>query len=429
MKLNKMKAFFSKIETDAGMDHRIKNKLLYYDNDSLQEGRKRHYSRRNRRSYRDSVKGGTIIRPLLPSLAILAFIAVILFGIRANLFHNVSDSGDGLEAARQSASQSSSVPDVQSGSESVADEKVSNNIQEQTTVTATTEAELSQDSETNEFSEVKESIDIMDAASLDTLQKEAANTSVSERNETDPSGNSAEAFQSTGKKAEEGDFYFAWFDVITENNVKASIPNLIVRFHGTVDTIEPADLSDIVLTRDGIQVENSITFTGKADQYQWNNEDITDFYFSFTSDNREPGNYGLTGKYKGTPFTVYNKIIESAVSDAAAGPANLRSVSWCYMPDEKDEPKQITELVFYFEGLQNAFYASDLTDLKVTCNGEELPVSFETQVFRYYEANLENSGDTSFNLVLKEPFTQSGTYTITGKYQGTAFTSMEIVIP
>jgi Sec-independent protein translocase protein TatA len=427
MKVNKLKEFFTKIDTDTGMDHRIKNKLLYYDIENIQEGRKRHYDRRYRKTFRESSSGRTIFRTMLPSLVILVFIAVILFGIRANLFRSASDPEDSMNAARRSAGQYSS--DLATGSESVVDENGVDNSQEQSAVQATTEAVLNQDTTINESSGEKETTEIKDSDPLDTLQNKVTNTSVSESNGTDSNATAAEAFQSAESKATGGEFYFAWFDVITENNVKASIPNLIVRFHGSLDSMDPSDLTDIVLTRDGVPVDNSITFTGKVDQFKWSNEDITDFYFSFATDNREPGNYGLTGKYKGMTFTVYNKIIEAAVSDAAADPDELNSVSFCYLPDEKDKPKQITELVFNFNGLQNAFYQADLAELKLTCNDEELPVSFEAQVFRYYEANMNNTGDTSFNLVLKEPFTQSGTYTVTGKYQGVEFTSMEIVIP
>lgn len=229
--------------------------------------------------------------------------------------------------------------------------------------------------------------------------------------------------------AQAGDFYFAHFDVVANGNVKASIPSLGIRFHGLVDSINPDDLTDIVLTRDGVPVDNGITLTNRVDQFEWDYEYITDFYFKFTTNNTEPGNYGLTGKYKGVPFEVYNKIIEAEITDVAANPNDLNQVTFMGRMDEEDNWESFSEIVFSFYGLQNSFYVSDLSDLKITCNDKEVPYSIESRVFRYYEVSSDSTADTSFNLVLKDRFTDPGVYVISGKYQGIPFISYELTIP
>ncbi len=225
------------------------------------------------------------------------------------------------------------------------------------------------------------------------------------------------------------DFYFAFFDVLTEGKVKAAIPGLIVRFHGYINAIDPSDLTDIVLTRNGFPVQNRLSSTYQLTQGVWQYEEITDFYFEFDYENREPGTYGLTGKYKGTPFSVYNKIIEAPISNEPADPSALNYVTWGYYTDRNDEPMKITELVFGFKGIQNAFYQSDLSDIKLFVNGVETPIKFRSDVFRYLEYDNRSGGDTSFNLIIIDGFTQSGNYVITGKYRGVDFTSYEIIIP
>ena len=229
--------------------------------------------------------------------------------------------------------------------------------------------------------------------------------------------------------AQAGDFYFAYFDVVIDGNVKASIPSLGIRFHGLVDSINPDDLTDILLTRDGVPVDNGITLTNRIDQFEWDYEYITDFYFKFTTNNTEPGNYGLTGKYKGVPFEVYNKIIEAEITDVAANPDDLNQVTFMGRMDEEDNWESFSELVFSFYRLQNSFYVSDLSDLKITCNDKEVPYSFESRVFRYYEVSSDSNADTSFNLVLKDRFTDPGVYVISGKYRGIPFISYEMTIP
>ena len=136
----------------------------------------------------------------------------------------------------------------------------------------------------------------------------------------------------------------------------------------------------------------------------------------------------MTGRYNGEWFKVYNKIIEEPISDTPAIRPNL-NVGWCFYPEEMKTDKSL-RLVFAFDGKQNKFYQDDLTELVITRNGEEVPFSFMDHVFRYFEySEWSNSGDTSFNLVLNQEFTESGTYVAKGVYRGVPFTSMEITIP
>lgn len=226
------------------------------------------------------------------------------------------------------------------------------------------------------------------------------------------------------------DFYFGWFDVITEDGVKAAIPNVIMRFHGTVDMIDPGDFTNIVLTRDGIPAENNISFKGRVDRFKWGYEDVTDFYFAFDYEIREPGNYGMTGKYKGIDFTVYNKIIEKPFTNGnPANPNNMSSVGWVFYPDVNGAPKNISEVSFNFNGKQQTFNASDLSELALTLNGKKINFTFQNQVFRYLEENGSGGADTSFCLLFTDPLVDSGKYILTGKYRGTPFKAQSIAIP
>jgi hypothetical protein len=284
--VSKLKDFFSKIDTDVNMDHRVQNKLLYYDIENSQEGRKKHIDRNERRyrkPFRHSLSRLSVLKPMFPSLAVLLFIAVILLGIRANLFSKASVPKDGIEATNQSAGSNNSNYTAESGDENSSADNLGEKTLTQSSDTAPVETSVTEDAveivTSGEKDEIYKGKDVDQQE--DTTTNVPANTSVTETKkaaaetkEAAIAEKTAEISQSTEKKATEKDFYYAWFDVITEDNVKASIPSLIVRFHGTVDSIDPSDLSDIVLTRDGVPIENSITLTGKVDQNKWGNEDI-----------------------------------------------------------------------------------------------------------------------------------------------------------
>jgi len=225
------------------------------------------------------------------------------------------------------------------------------------------------------------------------------------------------------------EFYMAFFEEITNLEVKTSIPAVIMRFHGYVQTINPDAFTNIVVTRDGTVVNNPISFNGVTSHFVWSNEEVTDFYFVFKHEINEPGRYSLTGRYGGMLFEVYDKIIEKPVGDAPADPAALQEVRFAYYPDHSDNPKRVAEVGFCFKGIQQSFYESDLTDLKLTRNGSEVKFSFQPQVFRYLETEGSSVVTMFYLLFLGSGFSTPGTYQLTGNYRGTAFASIEISIP
>lgn len=403
MKSNQYKEVFNKVDTDINMDHRIKNKLLYYDTKEEQLNSSSN-QKAGQTIFLTPMKVG-ILRTILPSLAVVALVVAVLIGLN-KLINNQTGSKEGTSVASNSADE---------GEVSVEGENASTD----TIIDSTTEL-----------------LETEDVANADTTTESATESiteidsnAVEDITSSDPVENQdSEAADLIAQI--EGDFYFAHFDVVSNGTIKFAIPNLIIRLRGKVNTMDPADVTDIVLTRDGLTIDNPITFTGNYNQFTWGYEDVTDFYFEFEDDNRIPGIYHLSGKYKGNSFEVYDKIIEDAISEQPASENELYQVGWGYHPDEQNRPKEVSELVFYFYGRQNSFYQSDLTELKVTKDGQDISISFRNDVYRYYEYSAAiNGGDTSYNLILERPFTESGTYSITGKYRGKEFISMEIVIP
>ncbi len=430
MKPDKFRELYSRIDTDISMDHRIKNRLLYYDNTKETEDRNG-YGESYDRSSHTALSKFRKLKLILPSLGVLIFVAIILIGFRANLFskapehETAASSGQSPDESGLSSLLDRLLGDAEGNSEPGITDKSQGKVSEDPAIiedSNNTEEDLNEKSLPKSISEVTP-----DDTTKGTEVKPVNPSEISpDSNQTD--------VPVTDTKTEKavpvaGDFYFAHFDVLTKGSVKASIPSLVIRLYGNVDSIDPADLSDIVLTRNDVPVDNSITANYRKVQFTWGYEEVTDFYFDFVTTNTEPGVYNLTGKYKGVPFDVYNKILEAAVTEEPADGEDLTSVGWAFKPDKNDKPMIISELVFYFEGLQNSFYVTDLTDLKVTLNGKEIPFSLEERVFRYYELSLDNVGETSFNLILENKLSDSGVYSLTGVYRGKSFTSMDITIP
>lgn len=419
MKLDKLKGLYSRIDTDISMDHRIKNRLLYHENANGTFNKSKYGERYDRSEYGSAISRIRRFKPVLPSLLVLMLIAAVIIGIRANLFRSEEQDNNTVASA---------APDSDSdGLSSLLDAFLN-----ETSKNSTEGPVIAVPENDTEAKDVMNDLSILlPDQILSDVTEPMEDSRVSQENSFDEK--KEEATKSIEEKAEvqepaAGDFYFAHFDVLTEGSVKASIPSLVIRLHGTVDTINPDDLTDIVLTRDGVPVANNILTNSRTVQFTWGYEDVTDFYFDFAVNNTEPGNYDLTGKYKGVPFDVYNKIIEIGLTEEPADVKDLSSVGWVYKPNKENDPMILTELAFNFEGQQNEFYISDLSDIKATVNGVELPIAFEENVFRYYEVSYDNTGDTSFNLLLKEAYTAPGTYVVTGSYRGVPFTSMEMTI-
>jgi hypothetical protein len=441
MKISEYKDIYSKIDTDMSMDRRIKDKLLTYESNENAHQKKLNgsYTTSNFKSFLRSLSRVTQMRSVLPSIAFLVFIVIALLGASTQLLgKNNNELSTGISLQKSTAPISNSTGDAtetiyEDTAESLLDETAETPIDVLDEVASEASPveipnligeKLTEEMTESQTTEITETL----IAEFETPTEETPATPI-EIGETTAEEAAVAEVNTENPSANDGDFYFAYFDVLTEGDVKAAIPNLIVRLRGKVNIIDPADFTEIVLTRDGIPVENNISYSNRINQFKWGYEEITDFYFEFSYENREPGSYGLTGKYKGVPFTVYNKILESAITDTPAAETDLTQVGWMYFPDESHNPLRIGEIVFYFKGRQNSFYQADLTELKLTLNGQEIACSFIERAVRYYESTMNNDGDTSYNLVFVDEMTQSGSYVITGKYRGVPFTSHEIVIP
>lgn len=446
MKAGKYRDLFNGIDTDKATDEKIKNKLLYCQGEEpVRQGKKETYKTSGRRSkpFHFAFANISILRQALPSFAFLLFVVAIIVGVRANLIRrnvtpetNVNTSEGTPLAAQEDIDYAKDIENYMVNSNIALEDILDASNNKAETLKAGASEEGINEEESSDVTNPESSDEIASEATNDILSVTGEDSVEPEVNPVTKAEESEKPAQvgdtnskESGNKAQVGDFYFAWFDVINENNVKAAIPNLIVRFHGTFDTIDPNDLTDIVLTRDGNPVDNGIYMTDQVIQREWSYENITDFYFAFDYENREPGIYGLTGKYQGVIFTVYNKILEAAVTDEPADPADFNYAGFGGYTDESNNFYSLTELCFGFKGHQNAFYPSDLTDLVITCNGEKMPFSYRDDVFRYYEANDDTTADTSFNLILNEPLTQSGEYIIKGSYKGVPLSSCIVSIP
>ena len=233
------------------------------------------------------------------------------------------------------------------------------------------------------------------------------------------------------------DLDFAFFDLIRQENtaVNIGLNGLVMRFNGIFNSIDADDFTDMILTKDGIPVENDLIYHGRFRQGFWYGQ-VTDFYFEFEDGSREPGQYGLTGKYKGVDLKVQQKIVEEyPVGDTPANPADLRSIGYGGMGDGTRTGTMLlslTEISFNFAGRQEAFYMSDLTDLKLTdLTGAEIEFEFTDRVVRYLEVVdgcYGESGEvfTKFHLILEKPIERRGKYIFSGKYRGEPFESAEM---
>lgn len=223
------------------------------------------------------------------------------------------------------------------------------------------------------------------------------------------------------------DFDSAYFDVVTEDGAKVDIPQIIIRFKGKYNDINFDDFTDMILTRDGIPVTNKLTYNGVF--FQGNNQ--TDFYFEFENENRKSGIYGFTGKYKDTDFEIYNKVVEETpLGDTPANPDDLWSVGCGGQSDGNGNLIEVSDIAFYFDGVQQAFFNADLTDLELTFKNQK--IEFEFNEFdnngRYLEIRADGKLITGFHLSFKEALTKSGVYQLTGNYRGKPFVSIEIII-
>jgi|GEM_PF-7086207 len=204
-----------------------------------------------------------------------------------------------------------------------------------------------------------------------------------------------------------------------------AVKGISLRFHGEQNYIDEADFSDMVLTKDGIPLDAGLKYD-KLLYYPEYYQDITYFYFLFEQEINEPGIYRFSGKYKGVEYeSMYKLIEELPIRGSQANPDDLIGVRFDHLIGES-----INMIWFDFNKIQQTFYISDLTDLKLTLNGTEIERSLKEE-YAGRQLFIENDGVTIYTryyFYLNEPLVDWGIYQITGEYMGKQFTA-ETVIP
>ncbi|MCL1807530.1 MAG: hypothetical protein FWG31_07505 [Oscillospiraceae bacterium] len=231
-----------------------------------------------------------------------------------------------------------------------------------------------------------------------------------------------------------GDFYYGYFDLNFNSGRLIDIPSFIIRVHGHANTIDINDLTDIVLTRDGVPVANGLSYSGVFNQTVWYSPndtwiwgwEVTDFYFSFNSPNTTPGEYWLTGKYKGIPLFSDNSntVVEEALGNNPADPSDLQGAGCGGMGRDGGGLREISSFSLYFNGIHDTLSITDITDLRVYLDGIEITVPLLSLVTRY-----RYSDRTGFAIEFSSILDKPGQYTITGKYRGASFEVTEEILP
>jgi len=195
-------------------------------------------------------------------------------------------------------------------------------------------------------------------------------------------------------------------------------------FSGKIDTVGAGDITDLVVTRNGQPVEDHSLILDAVPKYDdWGHGVYTDFDFMFAKEYTEPGRYSLSLKYLGEAFSIsLDTYIEASLSDVPANPDALQEVDLRLYYDESG-PTAVRSIYFVFEGIQQSFSISDLTDLELTCDGVEIDFALKDYWYRFVLENLEGDFDTYYGIDFDEMLTESGEYELTGKYRGKAFIS------
>ena len=232
----------------------------------------------------------------------------------------------------------------------------------------------------------------------------------------------------TAKIPGKEDFANAGLMTTYEDGAYIDIPQICVTFNGRFNDISLDDFTDLVLTRNGIPVENTLSYNG---EFRYSSEmQMTWFALDFEHENTEPGIYHFTGKYKDFDFETGRLVVE--VTPLGDEPANSED---CYgvglggvgYPNGTGI-KELHSISFYFTGNQHAFYMSDLTQMELTLNGKKIDFKIEDQIYRYLYVLNDDEYATWFTVVLVKHLTKTGTYKLTGYYMGKPFESMDLVI-
>jgi len=214
-----------------------------------------------------------------------------------------------------------------------------------------------------------------------------------------------------------------WFNDGWSDTINPEIRNVMLSFSGSFNYIDPNDLTDMVLTRDGKPIESKAVYNGK--RYDYGSE--TRFVFDFVQINTEPGVYSYSGKYKGVPFTISNKLIieKQPIGEAPANKNDIlrADIIIAISSDRVYHKAQAIEILF--KGIQPALYLADLTELKLMIDGRETPFALSGRVVRYLGIRDGDTVVTEFHLYLQEAISvsayESSRITITGKYMGVPF--------
>ena len=207
------------------------------------------------------------------------------------------------------------------------------------------------------------------------------------------------------------------FSYVWNGTLATNVNGIRISFGGTFNLIDPDDFTDMVLTRDGVPVDNKVVYNGQRYEYG----DATEFIFEFEQAYTEPGVYGFTGMYKGIPFEVgyYNMIVVEA-QPLGEKPANSADLAYAAMASTYDGVHHTVQNVYFvFKGVQEALNLSDLTEWKVVHDGEETPVTPTGLVHRYAQVLQSGEIATRFEVLINEEimFTDLDLI-VTGYYMG-----------
>ena len=216
------------------------------------------------------------------------------------------------------------------------------------------------------------------------------------------------------------------FFAVAFRNLENKSSGIVFYFNGIHQSFNIDDLTNLKLTLNGNKINCKLRYNTRYLNYDEENDKVTTFfYMDFNEPLTAPGKYELTGKYMGKEFISWEYSIPYPVGSAPANPDDLEYIFLVCHENEKGKIIDIATFMFLFRGIQEAFYLSDLTDLKLTLNGKEINFEFRDFIPKF----IDEFGNTLFDLNLVEYPTSSGTYKLTGKYRGQSFVSQERTIP
>jgi len=173
---------------------------------------------------------------------------------------------------------------------------------------------------------------------------------------------------------------------------------------------------------------------------------ISPMFINFENIGIEPHNIGADSENIYVPIeieeieeTTENDLINDEFvpeqgefpGDIPANPDDFRWISWIgYNQNTNTMFWNVTAcvytgVIFEFDGEQQSFDKSDLTDLKLTLDGEEIPFTLKDDVRRHL-MDEENIDVTWFCLYFGEELDTSGIYQLSGSYRGMPFVSGEM---